>query len=167
IAYSGLPGFGDGELVAFIQKYPLVFAGASGKLVGIGTASPTEKLTVQTGANTDGITHTDGTVKLTTRVDTAGGALGTRSEHNLRFFTNGNTKMTLTTDGKVGIGTDSPSGTLTVRTTDSLGQGHGITHTNEGQILGTPVTTTLSTRLGPLGAGFGTQSDHPLRFFTN
>jgi len=161
IGYSGLPGHGDGELVAFIQKYPLVFAGQN---AGVGTGSPSEKLTVQTAASADGITHTGGTVRLTTRVDGAGAALGTRSAHDLRFFTGGViNNMVLKTDGKVGIGTSEPSGTLTVHTTDLLGTSPGITHTNKTGL----VTTTLSTRLGPLGAGLGTQTNHPLNFFTN
>ena len=114
IGYSGLPSYGDGELVAFIQKYPLVF---TDKLVGVGTVSPSEKLTVQT-VQGYGITHSVGDVKLCTWVGNTGenakGGLGTQSNHPLYFFTNRGTRMTLTTDGNVGIGTASPSEKLHV-----------------------------------------------------
>ncbi|XXY49036.1 hypothetical protein WME91_54425 [Sorangium sp. So ce269] len=233
IGYSGLPGFGDGELVAFIQKYPLIFAGqkvgagtrapshkltvetapghgiahtvgdvtlstwvgnidphAKGGLgtqtdhplyfytnrvtrmwvatngnVGIGTESPSEKLTVVTSPDSDGITHTDteGNVKLTTRVDARGAALGTRSEHDLRFFTSGSTKMTLTTEGKLGIGR-TPDFPLEVRTdSDKL----GIAHTREVTVSGAPQTVQLATMVDEQGGWLGTKSNHKLHFYTN
>ena len=162
IGYSGLPGHSEGELVAFIQKYPLVFAGQN---VGVGTVSPSEKLTVQTAASADGITHTGGTVRLTTRVDAAGAALGTRSTDDLRFFTGGAmNNMVLKTDGKVGIGTDSPSEKLTVQTT---GADIGITHTNGTVKLSTWITEWGTAPNKKTGGGLGTQTTHALYFYTN
>lgn len=61
-----------------------------GGYVGIGTTSPTSRLTVQTRSRFDayGIEHTDGTVRLSTFLDESGGWLGTRSNHPLNFYVN-------------------------------------------------------------------------------
>ena len=80
--------------------------------VGIGTATPTEKLTVQTTSGGYGITHTDGSVALSTWIGNSdgysGGWLGTKSNHSLNFFTaNGTSRMTINPAGNVGIGTGS------------------------------------------------------------
>ncbi|WP_437665139.1 hypothetical protein [Sorangium sp. So ce1182] len=163
IGYSGLTGFSDGELVAFIQKYPLIFAG---QRVGAGTGAPSHKLTVHTSTREHGFGHTDGTVTLQSWVDAAGGSLGTESSHPLRFFTGGEgPQVTLTTEGKLGIGTESPSEKLTVKSTASLNDvAYGIAHTNV-TLLGK--TTTLSTRLSGDHAEFGTRTPHDLGFFTD
>jgi hypothetical protein len=79
--------------------------------VGIGTTSPTDKLTVQTAPNSSGITHTDGTRRLTTFLggSTNGAWLGTVSNHPLSFFTdNRDARLTIGTNGSVGIGTSNP-----------------------------------------------------------
>lgn len=83
--------------------------GANGGNVGIGTASPANKLTVY--SNFYGIQHTDGTVRLSTFLNSAGGWFGTQSNHPLHFYTNdGGQQMTLTQAGQVGIGTTTPLG---------------------------------------------------------
>jgi hypothetical protein len=159
IGYSGLPGFGDGELAAFIQKHPLVFAGQQ---VGVGTGSPPEKLTVKTTASLNevsyGIAHTNVTslsipTTLSTRLSRDRAGLGTLTDHDFTFFTNKSTpQMTLTTGGKVGIGTTDPSEMLTVHQ-----DGAGITHTNG--------TVKLTTRADGKGGGLGTESPHALYFY--
>lgn len=245
IRYNNVPGHDDGELVAFIQKYPLVYAdqllnaGKPGekrlKRIGIGTDSPSAKLTVETDpgdyedgiAHTDGtvtlstrigegmaalltasehplmlatshtrllltndgkvginvinppsdtlvvatkeggygITNTNGTVKISTRLDASSGHLGTQTNHPLHFFTNGGApQMTLTTDGKLGIGTDAPSEKLTVATT---GENFGITHTNGTVKLSTWITEWGTAPNLKTGGGLGTQTDHPLYFYVN
>lgn len=80
--------------------------------VGIGTTAPADKLTVQTATSTYGLTHTDGTITVGSFVggSAGGGWYGTKSNHNLHFFTNnGAAQMTLTTGGNVGIGTTTPT----------------------------------------------------------
>ena len=71
--------------------------------VGIGTATPGAKLTVQTSGSvfsSYGIEHTDGTVRLTTYLDGAAGWFGTRSNHPLSFFVNdGVPSMTISGGG--------------------------------------------------------------------
>ena len=83
--------------------------------VGIGTSIPLSKLSVQTGTNSYGITHTDGTITVGTYVGFNEGWLGTRSNHPLSFFTNNSLEqMTLLPSGNFGIGTNLPDYRLNV-----------------------------------------------------
>lgn len=78
--------------------------------VGIGTSSPSEKLTVQTGNNSFGLLHTNNSVAVGTYIGNGAGWLGTQSNHPLNFFTNdGSASMTILQDGSVGIGTTTPT----------------------------------------------------------
>lgn len=94
--------------------------------IGIGTITPSSKLTVQTPTASYGVTHTDGNIALTTWVGSgstgSGGWFGTRSNHSLHFFTNnGGAKMTITPSGSVGIGTSNPtSSRLTIEGQNAL-----------------------------------------------
>lgn len=169
IGYVELAGYNDGELVAFIQKYPLIFAGPK---VGIGTGSPSEKLTVETDANAYGITHTDGKVTLSTRLvligsqetGTRAAALGTRTNHALCFYTHSNVvtggvlspAMTLTTEGKLGIGTTAPIASLEVRNNG----GPGIVHT---RVSTGGEKMELGTYIDDGGCWLGTLSSHDLK----
>ena len=87
--------------------------------VGIGTITPTDRLTVQTASNSYGIVHTDGIVTVGSYIGagsgTFGGWLGTRSNHPLFFYTGGGSpQMTVATSGNVGVGTITPNAKLQV-----------------------------------------------------
>lgn len=83
--------------------------------VGIGTTAPVDRLTVRTATNEFGVTVTDGNVALSSIASNTVGALGTKSNHPLAFFTNnGNAQITLLPNGHVGIGTSNPARALTV-----------------------------------------------------
>ncbi len=126
--------------------------------VGIGVNAPASKLTVSAAGY--GIEHTDGTRRLNTYLSASGGWLGTLSSDPLNFFVNGGSaSMTVTTGGRVGIGTTTPSSKLTVRTTGAF-SAYGIEHT-DGSVR-------LSTYLDEgNGAWLGTRSAHPLNFYVN
>lgn len=126
--------------------------------VGIGTSTPGSKLTVS--AIGYGIEQTDGTRRLSTYLSATGGWLGTRSADPLNFFVNdGGASMTVTTGGRVGIGTTTPAAKLTVQTTGAL-SAYGLEHTDG--------TVRLSTYLdSAYGAWLGTRSAHGLNFFVN
>jgi hypothetical protein len=89
---------------------------ASNGKVGIGTNSPSEKLTVQTSPSSYGLVHTDGTAVVGTWVGTGGtafesGWFGTKTNHPLRFFTgNGGPAMSIATNGDVLIGYEAYTG---------------------------------------------------------
>ena len=86
---------------------------SGGGNVGVGLTSPATKLSVF--SNFYGIAHTDGTVNLSTFLNSAGGWIGTTSNHSLNFFTNdGGQSMTVTPAGNVGIGTINPTQKLHV-----------------------------------------------------
>jgi hypothetical protein len=84
--------------------------------VGIGTTSPTTRLTVQGGyAN-----FTDGSVNIYAGSDGDGGLFGTITNHYQRFITNNVERMRITSGGDVGIGTTSPSGQLHLKGASGL-----------------------------------------------
>ena len=129
--------------------------------VGIGTISPLDKLTVETGNNSYGITHrsTLGNI-LSTRIGGTTAGIDTFSPTDMRIFSGGLSRMIISqTTGQVFIGSDQPAvGTkLTVQT---LNNSDGISHIGEGGNI-------LSTRIGGTSAGFGTFSNTNMRIFCN
>lgn len=91
--------------------------------VGIGTASPMQKLTVFTPSNGYGISHTDGSIKFSTYIggQANGAYVGTISNHPLHFYVNnGTAQMTVATNGNVGIGTVAPVSRLEIAGQNAL-----------------------------------------------
>ena len=83
--------------------------------VGIGTAAPTDKLSVVNAQPGYGITHTYGPVTMGTYISNLYGQFGTKSNHPLQFFTNnGAAQLTLLQNGDFGIGTSTPQTSLQV-----------------------------------------------------
>ena len=132
--------------------------------VGIGTISPTQKLTLQTATANYGFVQTDGTITVGSWVGTggfspAGGWYGTQSNHPLHLFVNnGSPSLTISTTGSVGIGTTNPTEQLTVKTNTS---NYGLVHTDGNIVVGIIVGGSID------GGQFGTKSNHSLSFFTN
>ncbi|MFN8305803.1 MAG: tail fiber domain-containing protein [Ferruginibacter sp.] len=85
--------------------------------VGTNNTQPYGMFTVESAPSDYGISHTDGSILLSTYV---GGSLnaayiGTQTNHSLNFYTNNSgSQMILTTAGNVGIGTTAPVGRLQI-----------------------------------------------------
>lgn len=145
---------GTNPLVNFVgttDGKPLIIQPGPGN-VGIGTTSPDSKLTVRTGAGDDfGFRLTDGTTVLLAGVGDDIAAIG--SSHPLSLFSGSfDSSVTLATNGRLGVGTSTPSAKLTVRTTQA-GQ-LGLRQTDG--------TINLSTFINDGRGYIGTDSDHPL-----
>ncbi|MDN3659491.1 tail fiber domain-containing protein [Ferruginibacter paludis] len=134
-----------------------IFSNTAGN-VGIGTAAPLTKLSVQTTTGNYGITHSDGTVTLGTYIGNGKGWLGTKSNHPLTFFTNNsNELMTLLPNGNFGIGTTVPGTKLTIHTPNNT---DGFSHESDGGII-------LKEAVGGVSAAIGTFSPHAFRLVAN
>jgi len=132
LAYTGTLTGGTGVINIGSGQ---VYKDASGN-VGIGTASPSSRLTVGGNPPTSGAISAVGSVggvalalsdntnsSLYVRNIAGGSIIGTDSGGNLRFASNGNTaseeRMRITSDGNVGIGTSSPTYRLQVQSGSS------------------------------------------------
>ena len=113
------------------------------------------------------------------QAQTALGVFGTTSNHNLRFISNGNERMLLSTNGNIGIGTANPQSILDISKDVSAGvnevniRNH---HPSGGAALrlktqGTYGSPTYQAILGASDAGgtirVGSVSNHPLLLLTN
>lgn len=144
---------------------------------GIGTSTPQFRLDIQTATGNYGFTHSDGSIRLGSYIGggasgATGGWLGTLSNHNLNFFTNGGSAaVSLATNGNVGIGNPNPNFKLTVNTPFSnFGFVQTATFTPPGL---PPVTVQVGSYAGnssvtsASGGWFGTLTNDPLHFFVN
>jgi uncharacterized coiled-coil protein SlyX len=114
--------------------------------VGIGTTTPAFPVTLSTSSalvGSPGFTHTNGTITVGSYVggSVAAGWYGTTSNHPLCFYTNDSSpRITISTDGNVGIGTTAPPCPLYLNggtgTTGWAGQTY-IGNTTRGVIMGT------------------------------
>ncbi|QXU49928.1 hypothetical protein KYG33_02450 [Chryseobacterium sp. D764] len=87
---------------------------AANNRVGIGTAAPDTKLTINTPDNNFGIHHTNGTISLKSYIGSGAVWLGTTTSHPLHLETGNSTRLSITANGNVGIAVDTPTNTLDV-----------------------------------------------------
>jgi hypothetical protein len=118
-----LAGIADSALLFSRASTPLVFGTnnteqvriTSAGLVGIGTSSPTTKLSVLTSTSNAGINVTDNVVNtIIYNIGGVSSAIGTSTSHALQLYTNNTAKVTVDTAGNTGIGTASPAVPLAV-----------------------------------------------------
>ena len=129
--------------------------------IGIGTANPVTKLTVQTPINSTGFTHIGGadSIIFSEAIGGVSAALGTSTNHALRLNTNGTGKLHIYPAGEVVVGGNSSAafGRFTVETNNNS---FGISHTSvEGNVL--------ATQIGGTSAGIGTFTHTNMRIFSN
>ncbi len=106
---SGYLAFGTRTAAAYSTERMRITSAGN---VGIGSASPTSKLSVVSGTNA-GITVNDGTVNtILFNTSSANGSVGTTTNHPMAFYANNAERMRIDSSGNVGIGTSSPSGVL-------------------------------------------------------
>ena len=91
-----------------------IYTNTSGN-VGIGTSTPNFKLDVIQPTNTYGIRTSDLTTEVVMGISTGGtGLVGTRSNQALQLIQNATVRMTIDTNGNVGIGDATPASLFTV-----------------------------------------------------
>jgi hypothetical protein len=113
----------SGRIGSYDEDLSLRAAGATHVTVkqntgrmGIGTTTPDRQLTVQgSGSTYINVKGGSGIQEVLLGADVNGGVLSTMTNHDLQIRAGGNsTKMTVKANGRVGIGTLSPSSTLDV-----------------------------------------------------
>jgi len=136
----------------------------TGGNVGIGTSTPTSKLTIVSNINTSGWTHIGqyngvDSIIVGQGIGGVSAAIGTTTNHALRLTTNGTGKLSIYPGGEVVVGSNATGayGRLTVA---SLNNSFGISHLGEG-------SNVLATYMGGTSAGIGTFSNTNMRLFVN
>ncbi|MEO7264886.1 MAG: hypothetical protein ABIW38_08240 [Ferruginibacter sp.] len=139
----------------------IVNKNASAQNVGIGTTTPTTKLTIQTPINTAGWVHIGGadSIIVSEGIGGVSASIGTFTNHAFRLNTNALGRIHIYNTGDVVVGTaSSPSfGKFTVETPNNS---FGISHTSTGGNI-------LATNIGGTSAGIGTFSNTNMRLFCN
>ncbi|HJW29653.1 MAG TPA: hypothetical protein VJ508_10505, partial [Saprospiraceae bacterium] len=109
------------EQLVFRNGPEVIYTALNNEFLGVGVDTPSTKLQVKTPDATWGISHTNGTVLLSTFVSNAkGGEIGTATNHPLQLFANGGVdQFVLTPQGNVGIGTAASHAPLQFANTDA------------------------------------------------
>ena len=129
--------------------------------VGIGTSTPSTKLTVVSGTN-GGIAVNDGTVNTIIYNSTGGvSSIGTTTNHPVDFYANNAVRMRISSSGDVGIGTSSPG---TYGKLEVVGSGYTATAVRSSDASG--VIAVLAANAAD-AARLNVVSNHPLQIFTN
>ena len=141
---------------------------ANGK-IGMGTRTPPSKLSIVDSGSQNAI-HMDveggdallqlssPSVNHWTRIGTNGSPLAFVTQGNDKY--GANPSMFITNDGRIGIGTSNPISSLNV-----MGDMH-INHSGYG-IVQENGTISMGTYIDPTAGWLGTNSNHPLYFYTN
>ncbi|MCP5050977.1 MAG: hypothetical protein GY940_27685 [bacterium] len=127
--------------------------------IGIGTSTPayTMELVRATENAQLAATRTGGPTTMISSTGTAG-FVGTMSNHELRIMVNNNTKMTVDTNGQIGIGTQTPSHPMHV-STDSVTNASIYLERSGG--AGAIVSGANS------GVNIGSETNHEVRILVN
>jgi hypothetical protein len=136
----------------------------TGGNVGLGTTTPTEKLTIVTGFNTGGWKHIGESagvdpIILGEGVGGVSAAMGTSSQHAFRLNAGGLGRIHIYPAGDVVVGSNA-TGAFGKFTVETLNNSYGISHLGEGGNV-------LATRMGGTSAGIGTFSNTNMRIFSN
>ncbi|MCC3214321.1 hypothetical protein LIV57_03500 [Chryseobacterium sp. X308] len=153
---SNTLAFTGNRVNAFSIDGNTVSVDAANHLLGVGTTNPDTRLTVQTPDNSFGINHSNGAINLKTYIGGGAAFVGTTTANDLNLTTNNTSKVTVTSNGNVGIATNKPDTKLTVQTPDNS---FGINHSN-GSI-------NLKTYIGGGAAYVGTTTANDLNLTTN
>lgn len=129
--------------------------------IGIGTNSPTTKLTLKTPINTSGWTHIGGadSIIVSEAIGGVSASIGTSTKHAFRINAGGEGRLQIYPTGDVVVGSNAVGsfGKFTVATPNNS---YGISHLGDGGNI-------LATRMGGTSAGIGTFSHTNMRIFAN
>ena len=183
-AEQGLFGSGSVPMVFSTNSTERMRIDSSGN-VGIGTNSPTRKLSVNGAAG-----FGNGTIETVVSFSDRG-ILGTQTNHDLELRANGSEAMRITPSGNVGIGTSSPQNALSVSgagadisiTNETAGTSaspsfsgikfHGYQETDNGRIAGIEAGNSQQSNLTGIlrfltrDAGFGGEPEERMRITHN
>ena len=166
---------GAGGIIASEASF---FWDSANKRLGVGTNAPGAGMQTISDASLDetkpGLRITDTTAPVTLLVTArnADAYVGTNTNHPMSLFTNALERVTITADGRVGIGNTSPNSMLDVSATTPGGISNPITLNNASTTAGTEVflefapTTSPTIRFAGISATNDGSNNIPLIFYT-